>query len=125
QKKLEWDEAERTYKNKQQLFDAGGTTQETLNGLKLNLASQESAWQGLQKDWETKRIGLRDEDLVSYGMSVPADPAEKLKNLVRLNTLTLIADLESAKSKVEAAQTDVQSAQTMIDELTVSAPMEG
>jgi RND family efflux transporter MFP subunit len=125
EKKREWDEAERTYKNKQQLFDAGGTTQETLNGLKLNLASQESSYQGLQKDWETKRIGLRDEDLVSCGMAVPSDPSEKLKSLVKLNTLTLLADLDSAKSKVDAAATDVQSAQSMVDELTVSASMDG
>jgi RND family efflux transporter MFP subunit len=125
EKKLEWDEAERTYKNKQQLFDAGGTTQETLNGLKLNLAGLESSYQGLQKDWETKRIGLRDEVLVSYGMTVPFDPAEKLKSLVKLNTLTLVADLDSAKSKVDAAGTDVQSAQSLVDELTVLASMDG
>jgi len=125
QKKLEWEESDRTYKNKQQLFDAGGTTQETLNGLKLNLASQESSYQSLVKDWETKKIGLRDEDLVSYGMAVPGDSAEKAKSLVRLNTLTLLAELDSAKTKVDAAQTDVVSAQTMVDQLMVSASMDG
>jgi len=125
QKKLEWTEADRTYKNKQQLFDAGGTTQETLDGLKLNLSSQEAAFQVLLKDWETKRIGLRDEDLSSYGMSIPVDSNEKTNSLVRLNTLTLQAELESAKTKVEAALTDVASAQTMVDQLTVSASMDG
>lgn len=125
QKKLEWQESQKTYKNKQELFEAGGTTQETLDGLKLNLASQESAYQGLVKDWETKRIGLRDEDLLSYGMSVPSDPAGKTKSLTRLNTLTLEAELESAQTKVDAARTDVASAQTMLDELEVQASMTG
>ncbi len=125
QKKLEWQESDKTYKNKQQLFEAGGTTQETLDGLKLNLASQESSYQGLMKDWETKRIGLRDEDLTSYGMPVPTDPAENTKGLVRLNTLTLQAELDSAQTKVDAARTDVASAQTMLDELLIQASMDG
>ena len=125
QKQLEWEESARTYKLKQELFSAGGTTQETLDGLKLNLASQESSYQSLRKDWESKRIGLRDEDLASYGMAVPSTSAERIKSLVILNTLTLQAELQAAKTKVDAAKTDVDSARTLVDELKVSAPMDG
>jgi multidrug efflux pump subunit AcrA (membrane-fusion protein) len=125
EKQLEWNEAERTYKNKQQLYDAGGTTQDTLAGLRLSVAGQEAAYQGLLKDWESRRIGLRDDDLVSYGMAVPSDPAQKLDSLVRLNTLSLLADLESAESKLAAAEADVRSAQTMVEALTVVSPLDG
>ena len=125
QKQLEREEAERNYRNKQQLFDVGGTTQESLNGSRLGLAGLESAYRSLKKDEETKRIGLRDEDLVSYGMTVPDEPSEKLNALVRLNTLTLLADVDSAKAKLAAAQTEVQSAEALVGELTVRAPFDG
>ncbi len=81
QKKREWEESDRTYKNKQQLFDAGGTTQETLNGLKLNLAGQESSYQSLLKDLQTKRIGLRDEDLVLMECPFPTTRPKKPRAL--------------------------------------------
>jgi RND family efflux transporter MFP subunit len=125
QKRDELAELERTLKNKEQLFNVGGTTEEAMSSLKLSYASAQTNIRLLEKDLDMKKIGLRDEDIVSQGMKVPKDEASRKKALVQLNTKTLLSEIEVARSRVESAQTDLRSAAQLLAELEIRSPADG
>jgi RND family efflux transporter MFP subunit len=125
QKRDELAEMERTLKNKEQLFSVGGTTEEAMASLRLSHASAKTDIQLLEKDLAVKKIGLRDEDIVSQGMKAPKDDAARKKALVQLNTKTLLAEIEVAQSRVDSAQTDLKSAVQLLAELEIKSPAEG
>lgn len=125
QKKIELEQAERSLKNKEELFSAGGLSEEAIVGQRQGVAGQRSAYQLEKKDLEIKRIGLRDEDLAAQGTAVPKDPAEWRAAIKKLNTQTLESQVYVARMRLDAAKTDLDSARKSLDDLTIRAPMDG
>jgi membrane fusion protein (multidrug efflux system) len=78
-----------------------------------------------KKDVEISRIGLRDEDLVARGVKVPTSEKERIEALVVINTLTLRAEVEAAKSQLDSAETQLSSIREMLDKLWLRAPSDG
>jgi multidrug efflux pump subunit AcrA (membrane-fusion protein) len=125
QKRLELEETERTLQNKDKLLSVGGATEESVKALRLSAAAARASYISSEKDLEIRRIGLRDEDLVSRGMVLPSGAAARTLAFVRLNTETLSAEVEAAKSRVEAAQMDLESVDQLLGELEITAPDDG
>ncbi len=125
QKRSEIAELERNLRNKQSLLAVGGVTEETVNNLKMSLSAQKTELLSSQKDLEIKRIGLRDSDIIEFGMTVSSDPGLRAKALLKINTATLNAELAGAQSRLESARVDVQSAQMLLRELVIEAPGPG
>jgi RND family efflux transporter MFP subunit len=72
-----------------------------------------------------KRIGLRDQDLLSQGIPAPRDEAARTRALELINTRILTAELEVARARVESARTDLRSAEQLVAELEIRAPSAG
>jgi HlyD family secretion protein len=124
-RRRELEELARSLRNKEQLLSAGGTTEEATASVRLSYASGRTAVQLLEKDLEIRRIGLRDEDIVSRGLAVPRDEAARRRVLVRIGTLTLAAERDVARARAEAAEAELGSVEQLIAELAVRAPLSG
>lgn len=125
QKKLELEETERNLQNKEKLLSVGGITEESIKSLRLQEAAAKASCVSSEKDIEIMRIGLRDEDLLSRGMALPRNEAERFRAFVELNTETLRAEVEAARSRLEAAEMELESVDQLIGELSITAPDDG
>jgi RND family efflux transporter MFP subunit len=124
-KHFELEELARTLKNKEQLFQVGGATEETLAALRLSYEAAETNLELLAKDLAIKRIGLRPEDILSRGLALPKDDSERTQLLTRINTQTLLAELDAARSRLQSAQTELRSAEQLLAELEIRSPIRG
>jgi RND family efflux transporter MFP subunit len=125
QKQREQQELARTIAKKEELHRVGGTTDEAMASLELSYAAAETAIKLLENDLAVKRIGLRDLDILSQGISLPRDEAARTRALELINTRILTAELEVARARVESARTDLGSAEQLVAELEVRAPSAG
>lgn len=125
QKKLELDEIQRNLQNKEKLLSVGGVTEESIKSLQLQEAAARASCLSSEKGLEIMRIGLRDEDLLSRGRTVPQNGADRSRAFVILNTETLRAEVEAARSRVEAAEMELESVDQLIGELSILAPDDG
>ncbi len=124
-RRRELEELARSVRNKEQLLGVGGTTEEAAASVRLSYASARTSVQLLEKDLEIRRIGLRDEDIVSRGLAVPRDPQARRRLLVQVGTLTLAAERDVARARAEAAEAELGSVEQLVAELSVRAPIEG
>lgn len=125
QKKKEQAQLIKTLENKKELFKVGGISEEELNSLELNYSASETTIISLEKDIIIQKVGFRDKDIIINGYSIPNSKEERTEILKDINTKTLFAELNVAKSRVDTANTELKSAQALIDELTLKAPITG
>ena len=65
-------ELAKTLENKEQLLAVGGTTEEAMASLRLSHAAARTQALLREKELEIRSIGLRDQDIASRGLAVPA-----------------------------------------------------
>jgi RND family efflux transporter MFP subunit len=124
-KRRELEELAKTLKNKEQLLSVGGTTEEAMTSLRLSYAATETGVRLMEKDLEIRRIGLRDADIVSRGLTVPRDEAARRRMLVQIGTQTLAAETEVARARADSAAVELGAAEQLLAELDIRAPLSG
>jgi RND family efflux transporter MFP subunit len=125
QKRLDVEDARQTLANKEELSKVGGVTAEALAAVRLRLQSARNDYAMIEKDLVSRRIGLRDEDLLRDGKTPSTDPATRVRQLVSLNTKTLVADVEDATARAESARRELEASEELIKALSIDAPSGG
>lgn len=111
--------------DQQKLLTIGGVTEESMKAARQSLESMYSEREILQKELAISNIGLRDIDIINSNNEVPSDPQEKRKLLIDLNSKTKKAELNVALAQEETARAELTSVDSLINELTVIAPITG
>ncbi len=124
-KKREADELGTTLENRERLFKVDGISEEQLQSLRLQYQSARTDCEGLLTDYLINSIGLRDQDIRSAGFVVPGVEADRVTLLVRINTQTLQAQLDSTLAGLQVARSDLQAARALVEELTIRSPIAG
>ncbi len=125
QKEKEQEQLAKTLENKKELFNIGGITEEELTSMELNYSASETNLMSLKKDISIQKVGFRDSDIQAYGYDIPDTEEKRIEILKNINTRTLLAEVNVAKSRVESAMTEFHSAQALNMELSVKAPISG
>ena len=125
QKKIELEYVEKTLKNKEKVFNVGGISEEAMDALKMSYHAARTAYLSLAKDLEIKKVGLRDEDIISAGLTPPRTEIERIKKLVQLNTRTLSAEVSVAESQLDTAISELESVNQLLNEMEVISPEKG
>ncbi|WP_028975360.1 efflux RND transporter periplasmic adaptor subunit [Spirochaeta cellobiosiphila] len=125
QKEREFEQIGKNLANQKELFAIGGATEEDIISLELSYSASETELLGLRKDLSIQMVGLRDEDILNYGYSVPEDQDTRIEILKDINTRTLLAELNVSKSQLNTAKTELQSAIELMQELNLKAPIDG
>lgn len=118
-------EDERKYKAQQTLFLAGGVDEESMRGAKFSLDGELSRIRIAQKEIDIRRIGLRDRDLISAGMTVPENRAARREALITLATARFRAELRGAEARERSARAELESAVVAQRDLTIQSPADG
>lgn len=125
QKNKEQEQMAQSLENKRELFNVGGISEEELTSMELNYSASETAILSLEKDIIIQSVGFRDRDILNYGYNIPDNEEERTTILKDINTRTLLAELNVAKSRVETAETELKSAEALREELSLKAPISG
>jgi RND family efflux transporter MFP subunit len=125
QMELELEEAVSIQNRKNELFMIGGITDSEFKSIQLSVNSKETSIAILKKEIEISELGLRDEDLLRAGYEMTSDKEEHKNNLIKLNTMTQTAELETALANVRNAENNLISMQKRISELTILSTVNG
>jgi RND family efflux transporter MFP subunit len=125
QAKRELSESERKHADQETLYQAGGLPEESIRSNRFSIASAKERLALMEKDMEISLIGLRDEDLLARGMTVPKDGAARKRAVVLLATETLLAEKSAVLASLGAAQKELESARMALQELALTAPVDG
>ncbi len=118
-------EARTVYNNKKALYELGGVSERELQQLKDNLLSAENnLYQGTGR-YEITSIGFRDLDILNAGFEIPVDPVRREEVLIRLNTATLRAEVDSAEAELEKVRIRLQSADLLLRKTRLRSPISG
>ncbi|WP_461247113.1 efflux RND transporter periplasmic adaptor subunit [Treponema sp. R6D11] len=123
--KRRWEENKRKHQNQEVLFEAGGVQTEAILISRFSLDTEWEQIQLMERELEIRRIGMRDQDIVKAGYSVPLGEDERVKALVSLMTASLKAEKDAALARLEAAQKELTSARIALAELRVGSPSSG
>ncbi|MDR0878229.1 MAG: efflux RND transporter periplasmic adaptor subunit [Treponema sp.] len=122
QAKKVWEEDQRKYRDQEVLFEAGGVSGEAMRSSRFALDSEWEQLQLMEKELDIRRIGCRDQDLAAAGMQIPGERAEKARAFITLLTASLGAELDAAKSQLEAAAKELESVLIAESELRIKSP---
>lgn len=125
QKQLELEDAEKTLKGKEKLYTLEGISEQDLSSLRVKVSSLKTDLQALESDLASQKIGLRDKDILAFGLKVPSDPDEKEKLFLLINTTTAEAEVHAAEVSLAKAQDSLSSIELLESELTLRSPLEG
>jgi RND family efflux transporter MFP subunit len=125
QKRLEVEDATQTLANKEELAKVGGVTPEALAAVRLRLQAARNEYAMIEKDLASRRIGLREEDLLRDGLTPARDPAARTRQLVMMNTKTLQADVGAARARHESARRELEASNELLKALIIDAPAAG
>jgi RND family efflux transporter, MFP subunit len=123
--KRRWEENKRKHQKQEILFEAGGINSEAINVSRFSLDAEREQIQLMEKEIEIRRIGMRDQDLVKAGFSVPLGKDKRIKAVVSLMTASLRAEKEAAFARMEAAKKELSSTKISLEELKVRCPASG
>jgi len=123
--KRRWEENKRKHQNQETLFEAGGIHTEAILVSRFSLDTEWEQIQLMEREIEIRRIGMRDQDLVKAGFSVPIGEDERINALVSLMTTSLKAEKEASFARLEAAEKELSSAKIAFEELKVLCPSSG
>jgi RND family efflux transporter MFP subunit len=125
QKEYEVAELESSYAKKKSLLDIGGATVGEGNSLLVGLNAQKAALAASEKDVEMQLVGMRDADLAARGRLAPKTENEKREAIVILNTESLSAEVDAARSQLDSAEMELGAVIAMMSELELKAPSSG
>lgn len=109
----------------EELFALDGISKEKLENEKVSLAKAELELHNLKLDLQTMEIGFRDRDIERSGRGLPASEGERFAIITEINTLTLKAEHQAARSRLYAAEANLKSTRLLLNELNVTAPADG
>jgi RND family efflux transporter MFP subunit len=125
QKKIELDDLDRALKNKEQVYEVGGLSDEAMHSLRMNFLAEQNKYEMAKKNLEMQKIGLRNEDIINQGYKLPASEAERIKILTIINTQTLSAEVKVAEASLAAARTELEAVNQLLNETVLRAPVTG
>lgn len=125
QKNLEIVMANKKLNQKKELLLAGGVSKEDIENSELQLKSQESQLKLMKKDLELKQIGFRDQDIITFGYTIPDLPQEKNEILTLINTKTQYAELQVAQDRVLSSNKSLSSVKELLGKLTIRSRISG
>lgn len=125
QKELELKQFQENLNNKVELHEIGGITDSQLKQLQLEEKSLITNIEILKKQYEISSLGMRDQDLIEAGYTVPSNPEEKKKLLIELNTKSIVTRIEAAEAEVRNAKTSLNAINKLLEELIIKAPISG
>ena len=124
QVQAEFENIAQIYANKKKLFEAGGVSEGELQSLYTGFIAAQMDLSRAQKELEIKRIGFRDQDILSAGYAVPGDEQQRLRILTRINTGMLEAERRVAQAELGAANAELRRICLMLEDTEVRAPIE-
>lgn len=125
QQKIEYENALTNHENNRQLLVLGGITDFAFKSEELSLQSQKTQIEISEKELEISKLGFQDQDILNESFTIPENEKEKHKLLVKLNTKSAAAQVNSAKANVSNAEKNLQSVNRLIEELTVRSSVQG
>jgi len=125
QKKINLDDLERALKNKEQVYDVGGLTDEAMHSLRMNFEAEKNKFEMAKKNLEMQKIGMRDTDIINQGYKLPASEQERIRILTILNTQTLAAEVKVAEASLTSARTELEAVNQLLNESVIRAPVTG
>jgi RND family efflux transporter MFP subunit len=125
QKELELEEARLSLKNRRELWELGGLTDEAYRNLELSVLSLEAEINMMKKDLEISSLGLREEDLRAAGVQAAGDPEELKEQFITLNIRGAGAEAEAAEANLRNAEKNLDSVGRLMEELTVRSTFPG
>jgi multidrug efflux pump subunit AcrA (membrane-fusion protein) len=123
--KTRWEENNRKHQNQEILYEAEGIHTEAILVSRFSLSSEWEQIKLMERELDIRRIGCREQDLVKAGIPVPSGENARRNALVSLMTMSLKAELEAARARLEAAEKELSSANIALAELTVRSPASG
>ncbi|PJZ68270.1 efflux transporter periplasmic adaptor subunit [Leptospira perolatii] len=123
--KATYDNLNRTYQNKLELFKIGAVSESELKGLETGLVSAQTNYFKAQKNLDTLMVGYRPEDLQRAGMKVPSDKSQLKDALVDLNTIVEKSELDIAVANLKNIQASIDATKLLIHESTILSPLKG
>jgi RND family efflux transporter MFP subunit len=125
QKELELEEGRLSLRNRRELWEIGGLTDEAYRNLELSVLSLEAEINMIKKDLEIASLGLREEDLKAAGIEAAGDGEERKEQFIALNTRSARADLEAAEANLRNAEKSLDSIGRLMEELTIRSTVAG
>lgn len=125
QQQLELEEARLELEKQEKLLELGGVTAAAYRSQQVALEGLEASYKVTLKEYQSRSLGFRDQDLLDQGIKPDPDPTQWRLQLVELNTRTLAAELDSAQASVEAAQKNLSSLNELISHLVIRSPRDG
>jgi multidrug efflux pump subunit AcrA (membrane-fusion protein) len=119
QKELELEEARLSLRNRRELWEIGGLTDEAYRNLELSALSLDAEINMMKKDLEIASLGLREEDLEAAGIAAAEDGEERKEQFIALNTRSARADTEAAEANLRNAEKSLDSVTRLMEELTI------
>jgi len=123
--KRKWEEDTRKHQHQEKLYKIGGINTEAILGSRFTIDTEWEQLRLMEKELEIRKIGSRDKDLITAGISIPADAAERQNAFISLMTSSLNAELEAAHARLEAAEKELTSAKIARAELRLRCPSSG
>jgi multidrug efflux pump subunit AcrA (membrane-fusion protein) len=121
----EYAESERKWRDQEALYEAGGVTEEAMRQGRFDMAEKAESLALQAESLKIQSIGLREEDLIRAGFTVPEDPDERVRAFVRLSTSTLRSEAASAEAALDAAAKELEAARLSEAELVIRSPITG
>ncbi len=125
QRDLELQNIEQTLSDKEELYKLDGISENELISLRLQFNSAKTEYEGILMDHEISVIGFRDSDILNAGFTIPETEEDKKRILIDLNTMTLQAEVEVAKARLETSEAEVSSIDLLLKELEIKAEYSG
>lgn len=117
--------SDRTLKNKEKLFAAGGVSETELKSAQTQQVSAYTRLQQAQVDLEIQQVGYRDNDIVTAGYPVPSSEKDKIEILKKINTRIERAEVDASLSQIKQIEANVESTKLLLKETTIRSPFMG
>ncbi|TGN16947.1 efflux RND transporter periplasmic adaptor subunit [Leptospira idonii] len=121
----EWERFSEILRKKEILHESKAITDEEMENLRLELNSREINVSNAKRDLEMILVGIRDEDIVASGYSIPSDKKEKIEVLKTINTKIEKSELEVALKNLKSSEVNLQTTEMLIKESVLNSPMDG
>ena len=125
QAQAEFENVSQIYSNKKRLFEAGGISEGELQSLHTRFIAAQMELSTAERDLEIRQIGFRDQDILAAGWNIPADEAQRLQILARINTAMLDAERKVAEAELGAAEAELRRIEMLLEDTEVRAPIHG
>ena len=125
QQENEYENSFQLHQKNAQLHEIGGITDVAFKNEEISLQALKNQIEIAKKEIEISSLGLRDSDIIAAGFQIPQDSESKKELLIKLNTQSVQAQVDSANANVNNAEKSLQSINRLIDELIVKAEVSG